>query len=139
MSILKICPLFSGETHLFSPTEATNRYMNAFSLNGFILLNSLSQNFPTRVQSNNSCFDHILFDCYLSRNDLSHNFYLFDLLADHKSILLNVVADKKPKKHSPIKDVIEIMNDKKILLTKRFDSLNSVDFEHFITKIIRLI
>ena len=127
---------------LFAPTLSVHKYLNTFYLNGFALLNSSNQHFPTRINNStnsSTCIDHIITDTHLFGKDYSHNFFLFDLLADHKSILLNVVGNSKlPKFHVP-NSVIKSLNNMKIKSTKVIQKLHPVTFEEYLSSIKKII
>ncbi|KAL7045350.1 hypothetical protein ACKWTF_002207 [Chironomus riparius] len=94
---------FLNGQFLNTVSEHTIRYQNAFSLNGFALLIEVSNIFPTRINKATgsiSCIDHVLTDFHLYDLSCAFQFYLFDFIAGHKTILLNVTSEKsKPQKN----------------------------------------
>lgn len=75
---------------LFNLETDTNikRYYELVMSNGFVFLNSLQRQFPTRVDSNrrtSTCIDHVITDTMLHVPNISYSFYLDDLFGDHKS------------------------------------------------------
>ena len=64
--------------NLFETSETTLNYQNAYSLNGYTLLNNLSSNFATRINHANNtstCLDHIISDLHFSNYNFQHNFF----------------------------------------------------------------
>ena len=86
--------------NLLENSELVLKYQNSYSLNGYFMLNKTSTSFPTRInRSTNSvsCIDHVISDTHISKFNFSYNFFLFDLIADHKSIMLNIKANNSQK------------------------------------------
>lgn len=120
--------------NLLLPTELIYKYQNSFLLNGYTLLNSLNEEFPTRINSTNqskSIIDHVLTDTHLSRETYKFQFHLFDLLADHKSILLNVCKQDSPQTRDSIPTQLKIINHKKIIDGKLIENIKATDFDNF--------
>lgn len=127
--------------NLFDNSQIISNYRNAYSLNGYALVNSTSKNFPTRITSNSStCIDHVFTDLYLTEYDLSYNFYLFDLLADHKAILLNVLSNNSNLKFDVHENTsIKLTNHAKISKSKSLSKLNPSNFDEYLHDVIEII
>jgi hypothetical protein len=120
--------------NLLIPTELIHKYQNAFLLNGYTILNSLNQEFPTRINSTHqskSIIDHVLTDTHLSRQTYTYQFHLFDLLADHKSILLNVCKQHIQTTSDSTPTVFKMINNKKIIDDKLIENIQAIDFDSF--------
>jgi hypothetical protein len=118
--------------NLLMPNELIYKYQNAFLLNGYMLLNSLSEDYPTRINNNThskSIIDHVMTDTHLTRNTYKFHFHLFDLLADHKSILLNVCTLNSPGNKDSISPKLKIINHKKIIDSKIIENNTATDLD----------
>ena len=127
--------------NLLTVSELTLRYQNSFSLNGFVLLNEISVRFPTRINKPTgsiSCIDHVLTDNHLYDNTCHHHLYLFDLLADHKAILLNIVSETPMTYKNKIKSIRHI-NHRKIKGQKLIEAINPDNFNNFTQQINSII
>lgn len=127
--------------NLLTVSEHTIRYQNAFSLNGFALLNEVSNIFPTRINKASgsiSCIDHVLTDFHLYDLSCAFQFYLFDFIADHKTILLNVTSEKsKPQKNQY--KIIKCTNHSKIKKEKLLEVLKPMSFNEFTQQVNSII
>ena len=127
---------------LFCPNISVHKYLNALYLNGFALLNSLNQHYPTRINAitnSSTCIDHIITDIQLFGKEYSYNFFLFDLLADHKSILLNVIGNSKPPNLRIPNITIKSLNNIKIKSSKVINELQATTFDDYINSIKNII
>lgn len=127
--------------NLLEQTQATIRYQNAYSLNSFCLLNEISEIFPTRVSNNaqSAILDHVLTDTHLFNKDLKYSFYLFDLLADHRSILLNIQKNKISKNNMSRLQTLRIVNHDIITKRKLLFDLKPTNFVNYLTNISQII
>lgn len=76
---------------------AIKRYHDLVKSNGYVFLNSLSRDMPTRVDKRNktsTCIDHIITDAMFHNDNVSFVLSLDDLFGDHKALLLNVFNPK---------------------------------------------
>lgn len=129
--------------NLFLSDKDTLIYQNTVALNGFTILNSLSKQFPTRVNKNNkteTCIDHIWSDLHLSHQDLRHNLFLFDLLGDHKTFLLNIESKLKRinNKRSNDKPII-LTNHQQIRSQKLIQNISASNFSEYLRAIQNII
>lgn len=127
--------------NLLTLSEYTIRYQNAFSLNGFVLLNEVSSTFPTRINKTNgsiSCIDHVLTDFHLYDLSCTFQLYLFDFIADHKSIMLNVTSEKTKPQNIQSKTIKRI-NHNKIKKKKLLEVLKPASFNDFTQQVNSII
>lgn len=129
--------------NLFNQSELSLNYQSTYGLNGYILLNSLSKTYPTRINqssSSSSCIDHILTDIHFSSLSFRYDFFLFDLIGDHKSIQL-IVHSTTPTnsrvKRAP--QTVMLTNHSAIIRRKLLESLNPSCFEDFIEQVKQII
>lgn len=122
--------------NLLINNDLTSKYKAYLESNGFNLLNKQSYSYPTRVSSHSStCIDHVISDSIYSP-DLQHDLYLFDLIADHKSILVNVkksgIANSILRNAS---NAYEIVNHKRITEKNLLNNIQPINFDDYIDSI----
>ena len=128
--------------NLFLQTEMVFKYQNASSLNGYILLNNTSLDFPTRLNNltgTHSCIDHILSDTYLHNPNFFFNLYLFDNIADHKNIILNIQSNEIKKLKCKSTLSLHLVNHKRIIEHQSIENLNPTDFHEYQSSISKII
>jgi hypothetical protein len=131
--------------NMFNRNDTTNKYENSFGLNGYALLNSTSYLFPTRVNIQNnkivssSCIDHILSDVHIGNQSLSYNLHYFDLIADHKSIFLNLSSKNWPKIKRNSYITFKLINHNRIMNQNLLKLLTPENFEQYISSIKEII
>jgi len=135
--------IFFGDfnINLFCDTSYINEYKNVIQSNGLTFLNSLSCDFPTRLNSrfeSNTCIDHIFTDFHYHKSDFSYNLFYFDNLGDHKNLLLNIVKENHDDKNERIKSY-KVINNNRIFSTKVLEKINTDSFETYIKKIREII
>jgi Reverse transcriptase (RNA-dependent DNA polymerase) len=137
------CYIFGDfNINLLSSSEMTYRYQNSYSLNGFVLLNNLSKDFPTRINRTHnsvSCIDHVLTDVQLFDDKISFSMYLFDLIADHKSILMIVSSDNRKIMKNTLTKSFELVNHAKIKQLKLLENINPSSFDDYVEQVHAII
>jgi hypothetical protein len=138
------CILGDFNFNLLSQSEYIFKYENSYALNGYALLNNVSEHFATRLNPNNntaSIIDHALTDLHLYHKNISFAFHLFHQFADHKSILLSIDTDSvKPQDtSSSICKFKKLINHKKIIAKQLLSNLVPKDFSSFLSDIKQII
>lgn len=87
-----------------------------------------------RLSEQGKAIDHLLSDLHLSNSELLHNLYTFKLMADHQSMLLNVVTNSKPQNAKRVRSV-EIVDHKGITTSKALHNLAATNFGSYIQDI----
>lgn len=116
--------------NLYESSKVVESYRDAIMLNDFVVLNSRSSNFPTRINyrtGTSSCIDHVYTDQFeeddIKRATLSY----FDLIADHKALCLSVWKNyNETQQLNTIR--YNIINHKRIRDEKLFEQLNCDNF-----------
>lgn len=114
--------------------DTIKRYHDRVSSNGFIFLNSLSRNMPTRVDKNrntSTCIDHVITDSLFHTPKISYKFYLDDLFGDHKAILLSVFNERESNHNPPKYFTVKRINHEKIISESLFSNIRSTSFSDF--------
>ena len=78
-------------------------------------------------------------DTHLSDSNHKFNFHLFDLLADHKSIFINVIKEKKAINKSILPTSFQMINHNKIIESKLIANANSTNVDSFLMDIKKII
>lgn len=110
------------------------KYFDLVTTNGYVFLNSLSQDMPTRVDKNRNtatCIDHIITDSLFHTKNISFKLFLDDLFGDHKAMLLKIEQQEELKTHH--KKYIQIqktMHDK-IQNENLLINLSETSFQEF--------
>jgi hypothetical protein len=128
--------------NLLSQAENVFKYQNSFALNGFSLLNNLSESFATRLDSiNNTCsiIDHALTDLHLYHEQIDFTFHLFQRFADHKSILLSIEKKNLSSNVSKRPNSFKLINHGKIIQQKLFEELSPSNFVSFLEDIKKIV
>jgi hypothetical protein len=128
--------------NLLSPTESIYKYENAYSLNGFNLLNKVEENFATRINADNNSgtvIDHVLTDLHFHMKSISFSFFLFHRFADHKSVLLSIDCNNFQHDKLIMPNVRKVTNHKRIIDSKLLDSVDAIDFPTFLEGIKKTI
>jgi hypothetical protein len=125
---------------ILSSSTLKDEYIRVVTSNGFSLLNSSDRLFPTRVSSNHSstCIDHVFTDRHFYSSPLDHALHLFDLMGDHKSILLAInsgASNSVPSKKRKIK----ITNHNRILKAKLIQQIDTNSFTTFMQQLSSII
>lgn len=137
------CSYFFGDfnINLFAQTLLSEEYQRIIEMNGFAILNSTSNDFPTRISAfhnSRSCIDHCLTDSHYYDETLSHKLCLFDLIGDHKSLFLNIM--KLPdKSKANVKPTIKITNHNRITNLKLIEAIDTNCFTVYLQKLAAII
>ncbi|KAG5674219.1 hypothetical protein PVAND_004199 [Polypedilum vanderplanki] len=129
--------------NLFNLNNICAEYLRVVRSNGFEVLNSFSQLFPTRIGNFNqasTCIDHILTDLHYYFFDLDFTLHLFDFISDHKAIFLACKTPTNPPLPPPVKHIIrKILNHKVIIKRKLIEKIVTDSFTKFMLDISNVI
>jgi hypothetical protein len=114
-----------------------SNYIDIISSNGKVLLNSTDEQFPTRINQRfhtSTCIDHIITDIHYFKNDLIHEMYMFDNIADHKNIILSIKSQAKiSEQPKPIQ--LKQVNNLKIINSNLLGNMNCDSFDDLTNRI----
>ena len=122
-------------------TSLVNEYISIINSNGLVFLNSTSIEFPTRINyrfNTSTCIDHIFTDYHFYRDNLSHEMYLFDNIADHKNIILSIQYKQNNDEYAKPTQY-KLINNFKILSSKLLENLDCDSFEDLTSQIKNII
>lgn len=126
--------------NLLTTTDVICKYKAIVESNGYVFLNNLSIEFATRVTDNyRSCIDHIISDFIFNEN-IKHKIFLFDMIADHKSMLISVERMQQIKcKSLDGGGFVELIDHKRIKDEKLIEKIEPKNFQYFINAIKTII